>query len=144
MGKDFRIKYSLIAFHGVLSAYNAKDTKLKDDDVALLDEAMIKAIPLHATRSKVGQEPRLYLRVEYNSDDVILGDLRKWVKAAPKDGKKDDEVFSVNDIVLDVSNLLDKLQQNKDKIARVVLWHDDVLQLSHDLNSVPQASPLTL
>ena len=108
------------------------------------DEAMIKAIPLHATRSKVGQEPRLYLRVEYKSDDVILGDLRKWVKAAPKDDKKDDEVFSVDDIALDVSQLLDKLQANQDKIAKVVLWHDGYLQLSHDLDNVPQASPLTL
>jgi len=143
MGKDFRIKYSLIAFHGVISAYNAKETKLTDGDVKLLDEAMIKAIPLQATRSKVGQEPRLYLRVEYNGDDVIMGDLRKWVKAAPKDGKKDDEVFSVADISLDVSQLLEKLQQNQDKISSVVLWHDESLELSHDLNSVPQASPLT-
>ncbi len=144
MGKDFRIKYSLIAFHGVISAYNAKETNLTAEDVALLDEAMIKAIPLHATRSKVGQEPRLYLRVEYNSDDVILGDLRKWIKPSPKNGKKDDEVFSVDDITLDVSQLLDKLQKNQDKIEKVVLWHDRSLQLSDDLNKVPKASPFTL
>ena len=143
MGKDFRIKYSLLAFHGVISAYNARETKLTEEDIALFDEAMIKAIPLHATRSKVGQEPRLYLRVEYNSDDVILGDLRKWIKSTPKDGKKDDEIFSVDDIALDISQLVDKLQQNKDKIAKTVLWHDNALHLSHDLNSIPQASPLT-
>ena len=144
MGKDFRIKYSLLAFHGVISAYNAVDTKLTDADVALLDEAMIKAIPLHATRSKVGQEPRLYLRVEYTSDDVILGDLRKWVKASPRDGKKDDEVFSVSDMELDISKLVAKLEQNQDKIAKVVLWHDDALALSADVKSLPKASPLNL
>jgi len=143
MGKDFRVKYSLLAFHGVISAYNAKETNLAEEDITLLDEAMIKSIPLHATRSKVGQEPRLYLRVEYNSDDVILGDMRKWIKVSLKNNKKDDEVFSVYDVVLDVSQLLDKLQQNEDKIAKVVLWHDDMLELSNDLNSVPQAIPLT-
>ena len=144
MGKDYRIKYSIIAFHGIISAYNARETNLTDYDVNLLDESMIRAIPLHATRSKVGQEPRLYLRVEYNSDDVILGDLRKWIKVSSKNDKKDDEIFSVYDVALDVSQLLDKLRQNNDKIAKVVLWHDDVLELSDDLNSVPQVSPLSL
>jgi len=104
IGKDYRVKYSLIAFHGVISSYNAKNTGLKDGDIDLLDEAIVKAIPLHATRSKIGQEPRLYLRVEYNSDGFILGDFRKWLILEKVDNKKDEELFSVKDIQLDISS----------------------------------------
>ena len=122
----------------------ARATKLQEKDIDLLDEAMIKAIPLHATRSKVGQEPRLYIRVEYNSDDVILGDLRKWIKATPKDNKKEDEIFSVQDVHLDVSHLINKLEDNQDKIAKVVTWQSETLDLSNDISAIPKTSPLTI
>ncbi len=143
IGKDYRVKYSLIAFHGIISGYNAKNTALKDDDVALLDEAILKAIPLHATRSKVGQEPRLYIRVEYNSDDFVLGDLRKWVKYNPQDEKKDDEVFSVQDARLNITPLVEKLREHEGKIAEVKMWKDSELNLSGALDALPKVSPLS-
>lgn len=55
MGKDYRVDYSLIAFHGIISAKRAEHTSLTDEDIDLFDDAMIKAIPLEATtRSKTG------------------------------------------------------------------------------------------
>ena len=50
IGKDFRVKYSLIAFSGVISGKRAEKTNLKDEDLILLDEAMKHAIPNLATR----------------------------------------------------------------------------------------------
>ncbi|MHA1796034.1 MAG: type I-B CRISPR-associated protein Cas7/Csh2 [Promethearchaeota archaeon] len=137
IGKDYRVKYSLIAFHGVISGYNARNTGLKEEDIALLDEAIVKAIPLHATRSKVGQEPRLYLRVEYNSDGFILGDFRKWLKLVKVDNKKDEELFSVKDIQLDVSQLIDELKNVQGQIEQVYLWHDKNLNLTGNINEIP-------
>jgi len=144
MGKDYRIKYSLLAFHGIISGYNAKDTALTEQDVELLDEAMVKAIPLHATRSKVGQEPRLYLRVQYNTNDFVLGDFRKWVQCIGRDGKKDEEIFSVQDIILDISKLIEKLTAHQDKIEKVVVWTDDALELAGDLEAIPKTTALSL
>ena len=137
IGKDYRVKYSLIAFHGVISGYNAKHTGLKKEDIALLDEAIVKAIPLHATRSKVGQEPRLYLRVEYNSDGFILGDFRKWVKLIKVDNKKDEELFSVKDIQLDISQLINELKNVQEQIAQVYVWHDKNLKLIGNIDELP-------
>jgi len=137
IGKDYRVKYSLIAFHGVISGYNAKNTNLKEEDIALLDEAIVKAIPLHATRSKVGQEPRLYLRVEYNSDGFILGDFRKWVKLVKVNNKKDEELFSVKDIQLDISQLIDELKNVQEQIAQVYVWHDKNLKLIGNIDELP-------
>ena len=136
IGKDYRVKYSLIAFHGVISGYNAKNTGLKDNDISLLDEALIKAIPLHATRSKIGQEPRLYLRVEYNSDGFILGDFRKWVKLVKADNKKDEELFSVKDIKLDISQLINELKNVQEQIAQVYVWHDKNLKLIGNIDEL--------
>ncbi|MBC6951883.1 type I-B CRISPR-associated protein Cas7/Csh2 [candidate division KSB1 bacterium] len=142
IGKDYRVKYSLIAFHGIISGYNAKNTGLKKEDVALLDQALIKAIPLHATRSKVGQEPRLYVRVEYNSDSFVLGDLRKWIKFSPQGTNKDDEVFSVQNVKLDITSLVEKLQENRAKIQQVKFWKDGALSLVGALDALPNGSPL--
>jgi len=142
IGKDYRIKYSLIAFHGVISAYNAKETKFTETDIQKLDEAMVKAIPLHATRSKVGQEPRLYVRVEYNTDDVILGDFRKWIRVTNLDNRKDEEIFSVSDLHLDVSQFVERMQVYQNKINKIVIWHDNSLTLSHDIHTLPKAESL--
>lgn len=137
IGKDYRVKYSLIAFHGVISGYNAENTHLKKEDIALLDEAIVKAIPLHATRSKIGQEPRLYLRVEYNSDGFILGDFRKWLKLLKVDNKKDEELFSVKDIQLDVTQLVEALKSAQEQIAKVSLWRDKNLSIIGNLDELP-------
>ena len=80
MGKDYRVYYSLVAFHGIISGNRAKLTNLQEEDIQLLDEAIIKAIPLLATRSKIGQYPRLYLRVQYKDTETMLGDFRYHVK----------------------------------------------------------------
>lgn len=84
IGKDYRVKYSLIAFSGVISGKRAEKTQLKPEDIKLLDRAMKNAIPNLATRSKIGQYPRLYLRVEYKDDQTILGDLRDYINLKKK------------------------------------------------------------
>lgn len=62
MGKDYRVDYSIIAFHGIISAKRAEHTHLIDMDIELFDDAMIHAIPLEATsRSKFEQHPLLYI-----------------------------------------------------------------------------------
>lgn len=144
IGKDYRVKYSLVAFHGIVSGYNARNTKLKSGDIDLLDQALLKAIPLHATRSKVGQEPRLYIRVEYNNDGFILGDLRKWVKYSPQGDKKDEEVFSVDDVKLDITALVEKLNEHSGNIQQTKYWKDSSLRLNGSLDALPNATPLAV
>ena len=89
MGKDYRVDYSLIAFHGIISAKRAEHTCLTDEDIDLFDDAMIEAIPLEATtRSKTGQYPLLYIRIEYNTPEFFSGDLRRYVKITDREGRE--------------------------------------------------------
>ena len=123
-GKDWRIKYSLLAFYGTVSAWRAQYTLLQEKDLLLLDHSMVEALRLLATtRSKLGQTPRLYLRLEYQDDRTFLGDLRAGLKLNPEEGLED-----IRDVNLDFSELLAKISAAKAKglIEKAVLWvHPD-------------------
>lgn len=139
-GKDWRVYYSLIGFHGLVSRARARHTRLTDDDVAALDEAMIEAIPNEATtRSKIGQLPRLYLRVEYADDArTRLGDLREDVKPTPVEGKTLDTLRDVRDYQLDTSALTARVSTREAQIQGVRLHLNPDLEtnLESDLRDV--------
>jgi CRISPR-associated protein Csh2 len=139
-GKDWRVYYSLIGFHGLVSRARARHTRLTEDDVAALDEAMIEAIPNEATtRSKIGQLPRLYLRVEYADDArTRLGDLREDVKPTPVEGKTLDTLRDVRDYQLDTSALTARVSTREAQIQGVRLHLNPDLEtsLESDLRDV--------
>ena len=132
-GKDWRIYYSLIAFHGIISGKRAEKTNLSEDDVKLFDNAIIEAIPLEATtRSKIGQTPRLYLRLEYKDDKTFLGDLRRYVSLEEKESLRD-----IEDVKLDFSKLKEKAQELKNEIEKIYLWvHPDLKEMASELSQL--------
>lgn len=128
IGKDYRVMYSMLAFSGVISGKRADYTGLSQDDLQLLDQSMVKAIPLLATRSKIGQQPRLYLRLEFASKEFLLKDLRNYIALRT-------DIESIRDIaeyILDVSKLKSYLAQQRDNIKNIVYFADSDLQLVCD------------
>lgn len=125
IGKDYRVKYSIIAFSGVISGKRAEKTRLREEDVSLLDEAMKNAIPALATRSKIGQYPRLYLRVEYIDNQTILGDMRDYIKLE----EENESIRDIKEVTLDVEELQKFLSKNKDKIECIHYFADDKLKV---------------
>lgn len=125
IGKDYRVKYSLIAFSGVISGKRAEKTQLTNVDINLLDKAMKNAIPNLATRSKIGQYPRLYLRVEYKDSETILGDLRDYINLK----EKNENIRDVNECTIEIDRLVSHLNNNKDKIKTIYYYLDSSLKL---------------
>ena len=127
-GKDWRVFYSFIAFHGIVSGKRAQKTRLSEADIRVLDNALLKAIPLQATtRSKIGQTPRLLLRIEYKDDITFLGDLRRYVEIRPNEGTREETLRDISNLKLKVKPLVDILEKNKDKIEKIYLWqHKDL------------------
>ncbi|PMQ02050.1 MAG: type I-B CRISPR-associated protein Cas7/Csh2 [Dictyoglomus sp. NZ13-RE01] len=124
-GKDWRLYYSLIAFYGIVSGYRAQYTNLSEDDVKLLDKAMIEGINLMAsTRSKVGQKPRFLLRVEYKDKNTFLGDMRGKIILDKVDGLRD-----ISDYEVDMNKLKAFLESNKEKIEKIYIFEDDELKV---------------
>lgn len=123
MGKDWRIKYSLIGFYGLISGWRAQKTKLKDEDVELLDSAIINSLKLiTSTRSKIGQKPRLYIRVEYKDSETLLGDLRDLLIITTKE---EHIPAQPGDVKVSLKKLMNVLKENKDKIDKIVFWKDN-------------------
>lgn len=132
IGKDYRVKYSLIAFSGVVSGKRGKKTKLTQEDVELLDEAMKNAIPELVTRSKIGQYPRLYMRVEYKDDETILGDLRDYISLE----QSEDSIRDIRECTLEIGELIGFINKNKDRIKCISYYYDERFKLSLNGESV--------
>jgi len=126
IGKDFRVKYSLIAFSGGINANTAESTLLTEDDLSLFDKAMIKAIPFNRTRSKIGQTPRLYLRVQADNNQTVLKDLREFISLNYKIDNKY-AVRTVNEFSVDISKLINYLEDKP--IEKIIYWKDDELDI---------------
>jgi len=130
---DHRIQYGLIRFHGLVDEHGAADTKLTESDVERLDTLCWRAIKNQTiSRSKVGQEPRLYCRVEYADESFHLGGLDRDLELDDEHSKPDEELRTVRDLTLDVTGLVDRLDGASDRIERVRVVASDVLQLSYD------------
>lgn len=126
MGRDYRVKYSFIAFSGVISGNRAKETLLREEDLEKLDEAMVKSIPLLATRSKVGQYPRLYVRVEYKDSETILGDMRSMIKLK----ENVQNIRDISEVELEIDILEKYLKDNKDKIDTIYYYKHPSMKLA--------------
>jgi CRISPR-associated protein Csh2 len=130
IGKDYRVQYSLIAFSGSVNANASEKTKLTDDDILLLDESIIKAIPLARTRSKTGQYPRLYLRIELIDNQSFLKDLRPMLKIGLSKVNDLRLIRKTEDFTIDIDQLVDYLSSNKSKVKAIHYFKDDQLEIT--------------
>ncbi|MFH1642492.1 MAG: type I-B CRISPR-associated protein Cas7/Csh2 [Nanoarchaeota archaeon] len=123
IGSDYRVVYSFIGVSGSINSHNAIGTRLTDEDIQKFDNAMIKAIPLCKTRSKTGQYPRFYLRLE-TEKNINLKDLREYVKL-----NSNENLLSIENVKLDISGLMEYIKKNNQLISHVIIWIDDKLKL---------------
>jgi len=119
------LPYSLISFYGVINENAAKETKLTNDDVELLMDALWNGTKNLLSRSKVGQIPRLLVKVNYNEKDYHIGDLNALLKL--ESDVREEEIRDITDYTLDVTCLLETLYANKDKIKDIDLMLDERL-----------------
>ncbi|WP_436909374.1 type I-B CRISPR-associated protein Cas7/Csh2 [Halosimplex marinum] len=136
---DHRIKYGLFPFHGLVDEHGAAETGLTDADIERLDTLCWRALKNQTiSRSKVGQEPRLYLRVEYDTEGFHDGGLHNAVEldrelaSDTDEPMSDDELRNVSDVCLDVTVLCDRLEELADRIETVTVVGSPYLTVSYD------------
>jgi CRISPR-associated protein Csh2 len=114
---DKRIKYGIFPFWGLVDNNGAESTNLSEADVKRLDSLCWRALKNQTTsRSKLGQEPRLYVRPEYKEDNYHIGGLHNHVELSEESDKP---LRSINDVVLDASSLVAALNRVQDRIELV-------------------------
>jgi len=128
--EEYILPYSLIAFHGIVNENAAKETKLTDEDVDLLNEAMWNGTKNLITRSKMGHMPRLMLRVVYKEgQNFFIGDLQN--KIALSFDIPEEKIRTIKDFSIKLDELIDELVQYRDKIEKVYYTADKNLKLTY-------------
>jgi len=128
---DHRIQYGLIRFHGLVDENGATDTRLTTDDVERLDTLCWRSIKNQTlSRSKVGQEPRLYLRVEYDTKSFHLGDLHLRIDL-DDESEDPEKLRTIKDVTLNVDELIDRLSTHADRIDTVHVLASDAIEVSY-------------
>ena len=130
---DHRIKYGLFPFHGVVNENGADDTQLSAADVERLDTLCWRAIKNQTiSRSKVGQQPRLYLRAEFETEGFHVGDLHNGLRRTEKSSKPDRQLRDVTDVTVDVTGLVDRLASVSGHVETVHVIGDEFLDIEYD------------
>lgn len=115
--EEYVVPYSLVGFYGIINENAAQSTELTKDDVELLLEGIWKGTKNLITRSKVGQTPRLLLKVNYSEENYFIGELKNYIKL--ETGLREEEIRDLSDYNLDISELLAVIEDNFDKIESV-------------------------
>lgn len=127
--EEYILPYSLISFHGIINENAAKETRLTDEDVELMDEAIWNGTKNLITRSKMGHMPRLMLRVVYKAEqNFFIGDLQNKVELVFDTAEE--KIRTIKDFAIKMDELINELIEYKDKIEKVVYAADKNLKLT--------------
>lgn len=130
-GKDWRVKYSLLAFYGIESAWRARKTGFSELDQKVLDYSLLNSLLLlSTTRSKIGQSPQLLMRIEYKDDTTILGDLRNWISAKNTEGIEN--IMQAEVVFEPLFELINKYEK---RINKVYIWANPELKVEEAFRS---------
>jgi len=117
---DNRLEYALVKFHGVMNENAAADTNLSAEDVKQLDRLCWRSLKNQTlTRSKMGHQPRLYLRVEYETDDYHHGGLDDGIMRDDREQTDGAEYRNITEVPLNVTGLLEALKTDAEHIDTV-------------------------
>jgi len=111
------LPYSLICFYGIINENAGKTTNLTKEDISLLLDGVWNGTKNLITRSKIGQIPRFLFRVIYKEKNYHIGDLEKKVKLVSN--KNDKEIRDISELKLNLDELINTLEKNKDKIEKI-------------------------
>ena len=118
---DNYIPYGLFAMYGTINSLNATKSNTSEEDVAQMLDSMWQGTKLLNTRSKVGQKPRMLIRVIYK-DAYMIGLLDELVKL---DNADSDQIRSIDECELNFTALARSLKNMSQKIEKVVIFYDD-------------------
>ena len=136
----FGLRYALIGFSGVANEHSAKISKMSDEDYEHLLKAMWHGVRVCGnTRTKVGQIPHLLIDIKYKAgEEFQFGRLHDYVRMVAANGKdkKDEKAWaSPEDYKLDMSLLIKRLGEQKDKMETVRYAKSSDIQFAEDLPS---------
>lgn len=133
--EEYNISYGLIGFHGVINENAARETQLSENDVDELVEGLWNGTKSLLTRSKKGHLPRLLIKVDYSQKGFFVGDLLDRISLTLKEGLAEDELESIDQIILNPDKLVETLNRFDSKISAITILKDDRVNFTSGINS---------
>lgn len=115
--EEYILPYSLVGFYGLINEHAAEHTGLTEEDVNLLMEAMWNGTKNLISRSKIGQLPRLLIKINFKEDNYHIGGLLN--KLTLDKNIQDEEIRSTKDYKVELNALMEAITSNKDKIQNI-------------------------
>lgn len=117
---DNYIPYGLFAMYGTINVLNAVKSNASEEDVEKMLDSMWNGTKLLNTRSKIGQKPRLLIRVVYK-DSYMIGLLDELIKL---ENDNTHQIRKFDECNLNLESLKEALLYMKEKIEKVVIYYD--------------------
>jgi CRISPR-associated protein Csh2 len=139
------LPYSLIAFYGIVNenAATSQNIKLSDADIFLMLEGIWNGTKNLISGSKFGQMPRLLIQVLYKEgNSFYIGELDKRI-ALNYSTRTHEEIRSISDLKIDITNLIKALTDHKDKIVKIWLKVDERISFVKDGHDIKIESALS-
>lgn len=128
--EEYIVPYSLIGFYGVINENAAKETNLKEEDIDLLLDGIWNGTKNLVSRSKFGQSPRFLIQIEYNESNFFIGDLNNKISIS-HDLEDDKKLRKISEVQIDLSSLIEAIDDNKDKIALINYKFDSEIKFKN-------------
>ncbi len=129
--EEFILPYSLIGFYGIVNEKAGEKTNLKEEDIDLLMDGIWNGTKNLISRSKIGQVPRLLIKVNYREKYFHIGDLLNTIRLDSE--KEDEEIRGLEDFVINIDEFLEALKNEKDKVESVEICKDKRLITNVDI-----------
>ncbi len=127
MATEYVLPYSFIAFHGIINQNAAQHTGMTEEDEQLLLEAMWHGTKNLISRTKFGQQPRLLVKIDYQTPNFFIGDLDKKIKLVSS--KNDLQIRSIADFKIDITDLNNAILAAGSHISAIFYQKDPKLEI---------------
>lgn len=137
----YTLPFAVFIMPGVINAKNAEHTGMTERDQELLLRALWQGTQHRQARGRGQQQPLLLVHVEYNDPFYRIGYLEDLVKLHPDENvwrEEDRRPSSVKDIQIDLTQLLEILDQYSSKVERVRIWRHPSLEVIGDIGTLEQ------
>ena len=116
IGTTTLVPYAVNQIHGWVNSKVAEHTGMSNEDLKLMYEGLwfgTSGEGSSHSRSKIGQNSLLLLEIVYAENNKKVYGVDKLIKFTLKEGKKDEEIRSMDDYDLDFSKLLEIVESDK-------------------------------
>lgn len=134
IGTTTLVPYSLIQIHGWVNPKVAETTGMTCDDLKLMYEGLwygTSGDGSSHSRSKVGQNSVLLLEIVYSQPNQKIYGVDRLITLIPKDGKKGEQLRSMDDYDLNFDKLIEVA--NSDKVSKIK-YYTELQSIKDKLN----------